>query len=103
MSPFGTQILELLDSPEYQPSKTSQLAKQLQVTKSQVSEFKEALEDLIESGLVRKQANGILRRRTAKGLVTGIVRRAAAGFGFLTPTDAPNDRSRDIYVSKEDL
>jgi ribonuclease R len=103
MSQFGTQILGLLDSPEYQPSKTSQVAKQLGVTKQQVAEFKEALEELIEAGLVRKQENGILRRRAAKGLVAGIVRRAAAGFGFLTPTDAPNDRSRDIYISKEDL
>ncbi|MDB5341289.1 MAG: rnr [Planctomycetaceae bacterium] len=103
MSTFGTQILGLLDSPEYHPSKTSQLAKQLGVTKSQVAEFKEALEVLIADGLVRKQENGILRRKAAKGLITGIVRRAAAGFGFLTPTDAPNDRSRDIYISKEDL
>ncbi|MES2793035.1 MAG: ribonuclease R [Planctomycetota bacterium] len=103
MSLFGAQILSLLDSPEYQPSKTSQLAKQLGVSKPQVQEFKDALDELIEAGLVRKQVNGTLRRRTAKGLVSGIVRRAAAGFGFLTPTDAPNDRSRDIYISKEDL
>ena len=103
MSTLGTQILNLLDSPEYRPSKTSQVAKQLGITKSQVAAFKEALEELLEAGLVRKQDNGILRRRTAKGLISGIVRRAAAGFGFLTPTDAPNDRSRDIYISKEDL
>ena len=103
MSSFGTQILGHLDSPEYRPSKTSQVAKQLGVTKPQVAEFKAALQELIEAGLVRKQENGILRRRTAKGLITGIIKRAAAGFGFLTPTDAPNDRSRDIYISKEDL
>lgn len=103
MSSYSSQILALLDSAEYVPSKTNQLAKQLGVNKQQLLEFQDAVEELIEAGFVRKQANGLLRRKAAKGLVSGIVKRAAAGFGFLTPTDAPNDRSRDIYISQEDL
>ena len=103
MSPISAQILALLDSPEYRPTKATQLAKQIDISKKQMPEFHEALEDLVNAGLIRQQANGLIRRRTAKGLVSGIVKRAAAGFGFLTPTDAPNDRSRDIYISQEDL
>lgn len=103
MSPFSQQILNFLDSAEYKPLKTTQLAKHLGITKAQLPEFREAVDDLISVGHIRLQANGLLRRKTAKGLVTGIVKRVAAGFGFLTPTDAPNDRSRDIYISQEDL
>lgn len=103
MSPFCQQILNFLDSAEYKPLKTSQLAKHLGITKAQLPDFREAVDDLISVGHIRLQANGLLRRKAARNLVTGIVKRVAAGFGFLTPTDAPNDRSRDIYISQEDL
>lgn len=103
MTQFTQLILDYLESEEYRPLKAPQLGKQLGVTKGDAARFHEALDDLISVGRVRLQANGLIKRQTSRSLVTGIIKRVAAGYGFLTPTDAPNDRSRDIYISREDL
>ncbi|MDB5386044.1 MAG: rnr [Planctomycetaceae bacterium] len=105
MSPLAQQILSYVDSVEFQPCNPAHLAKQIGVTKNQIRQFKEAVIELMESEHLRQQSNGLLRRKqqSKEQLVTGIIRRAAAGFGFLTPTDAPHDRSQDIYVAQEDL
>lgn len=104
MSPLAQQILSFVDSADYQPSNPAQLARQIGVKKSQIRKFKEALIELLESEHLRQQTNGLIRRKRSKEqLITGIIRRAAAGFGFVTPHDAPHDRSQDIYVAQEDL
>jgi ribonuclease R len=104
MSPLAQQILSYVDAPEYEPCNPAQLARQIGMTKSQIRQFKEAVIELMESDHLRQQSNGLLRRKQSKEvLITGILRRAAAGFGFLTPKDAPHDRSQDIYVAQEDL
>lgn len=103
MSPLATQILSVLDSPDYLPTKAVQLAKKMGVGKNEKSEFLSALQELIDVGHVRQQTNGLLRRKQPKGLVTGIIKRAQGGFGFLTPAHAPADRSQDVYISQEDM
>jgi ribonuclease R len=104
MSPLAQQILNFVDAVDYQPCNPAQLAKHVGIKKSQIQEFKRAAIELIEAGYLRQQDDGLLRRRHSKEtLITGIIRRTAGGFGFLTPTDAPNDRSQDIYVAQDDL
>jgi len=104
MSPLAQQIFAFVESEDFSPCNPAQLAKQLGVKKHQIPVFKDALIELMEGDFLKQQSNGLLRRKQSKQtLITGIVRRAAAGFGFLTPTDAPNDRSQDIYIAQEDL
>ena len=109
-------ILDLVLSDNYQPLKPKAIAKKLQLLDEE-REVKRTIKRLIKKGrlaygskhLVIK-AKGQPKKKNQKdkhsgsgkrdkNQVVGLFRRAAAGFGFVTPEDSTaSDRSDDIFI-----
>lgn len=109
------RILELVFSDNYQPLKPKAIAKKLNLLDEE-REVKRTIKRLIKKGklaygpkhlVIRSQAkpeanNQSKSKSTRKtDEVIGRFRRAAAGFGFVTPVDSTaTDRSDDIFIPK---
>ncbi len=100
MNSMQNQILEHLRSPDYRSVKRQVLARQLGVTKKQLSAFRKALDELISDGQVHEGHTGRVRIKVAPGLISGMIKRTSRGFGFLIPdTRAPELGGEDVYIS----
>lgn len=98
------KILDELGQTDYRPVSAGVLADGLGVSKKEMPEFREALEALLASGQVKKNSQGLLRLRPAEGLVTGIVKKTAGGFGYVIPRPQPNvPASEDIFIAVADM
>jgi ribonuclease R len=112
MSHLEKKILDTLGHPDYKPAPAPVMARKLNVPKARMREFRETLEVLIAEGKVRQTPDGLLKPRAAAGLVQGMIKKTAAGAGFLIPhKTAPGDRlppgadprSNDVYIAAHDL
>ncbi len=103
MQKIQQQILELLAKPNYKPLKSLPLAKKLKVSKKRMPAFRDALDTLTGSGAVFATRNGLLRLTPPHGYVTGMVKKAAGGFGFLIPHGEDGSRIEDVYLSRKNL
>ena len=104
MSKLRDQIIELLSAQDYRPLDSLSISKKLQVTKKGKKKFHSAIDELVESGQVRKGKKGCLRLKTTVGFVTGVVRRIKGGAAFVIPADASvNPVKRDVYIASRDL
>jgi ribonuclease R len=106
------RLLELVSQPGYRPSKPRLLAKQLKLGDEGARDLKRAIKNLVKLGRLRYGANHLVAPpdsapASAAGggyRVTGVFRRAEAGFGFVRPAgSAPGaDRTHDIYIAAKD-
>lgn len=98
-------ILAHVRNPRYQPVKPRVIAKQLGVAKEQHDDVKKAIKRLVKRGELAFGPKHLVvpagsKPQKEKGRRQGVFRRAAAGFGFVTPTaSSGRDRSNDIYVA----
>ena len=111
-------ILDLVLSDKYQPLKPKAIAKKLRLLDEE-REVKRTIKRLIKKGrlaygskhLVLKakgqpkkssqKKSGSEKDSRSTNHVIGVFRRAAAGFGFVTPKDSTaTDRSDDIFIPK---
>ncbi len=104
MNPIRDRIVETLSDPKYRPLDAAALASKLKLSKKERKRFREALNELVESGQLRQGKKGRLRLRTAAGFITGVVRRISSGAAFVIPHEAPPElQKKDIYVAARDL
>lgn len=107
MNLISKKILDTLGRPDYQPVTAPVLAKQLNVTKKRQQEFSDGLEELLQSGKVRKSQQGLLRLRVARGLMEGTIKKTAGGAGFLIPhkkaATAEAGPRQDVFIAPHDL
>ncbi|MGQ0635296.1 MAG: ribonuclease R [Planctomycetaceae bacterium] len=104
MSPLYQKILNALARPDYRPVTAAVLAKDLNVNKKRLKEFRETLAGLLASGQVHETKSGLLRRRAAAGLIEGTIKKTAAGAGFLIPHKRPGVAPLpDVYIAPHDL
>src|SRR5436190_2445794 len=85
MPQLERRIVETLMRPDYKPVTAVVLARDLNVTKKRMQEFRDVVEQLSAAGKVRETADGLLRPQAAAGLVQGTIKKTAAGAGFLIP------------------
>jgi ribonuclease R len=109
MSPLEHKILDTLARPEYKPVVAEVLARELNVTKKRLSEFREAVEALVATGKIRKSSKGELRNRAASGLIEGTIKKTQGGAGFLIPRKVPgaptpaDPRANDVFIAPQEL
>ena len=108
-------ILDLVLSDKYQPLKPKAIAKKLKLL-GEEREVKRTIKRLIKKGRIAYGSKHLVIRANYKpearnsgkakavrksNEVIGLFRRAAAGFGFVTPQESTaSDRSDDIFVPK---
>jgi ribonuclease R len=102
-----SQLLELVAQPGYKPVKPRVLATRLNLDEDGSRVLKRTIKDLVKRGKLSFGANHLVGLPAVQGggyRVTGIFRRAEAGFGFVRPAgSAPGaDRTSDIYIAASD-
>jgi ribonuclease R len=104
MSDLERRILDVLSEPGVKPLRAAALAKRLNLTKKQLPEFREALQQLLASRRVKEGKKGRLRPRHSAGLVEGIVKRISSGAGYLRPHQpVAEGRPGEIYIAPADM
>ncbi len=104
MSKLRDQIIELLSAPDYRRMDPLSVSKKLQVTKKGMKIFRVVVDELVESGQVRKGKKGRLQLKTTAGFLTGVVRRINSGAAFVIPDkSSATPEKKDVYISSGDL
>ena len=104
MSELRDQIIELLSAPGCRRMDPRSLLKTLRVPKTEVKAFRAVVEELVNSGQVRKGKKGRLQLRTTPRFMTGVVRRIKSGAAFVIPDDSSKSAVKtDVYISSGDL
>ena len=104
MSDLERRILDVLSEPGVKPLRAAALAKRLNLTKKQLPEFRETLQQMLESRRVKEGKKGRLRPRHSAGLVEGIVKRIGSGAGYLRPHEAVAEgRQAEIFIAPGDM
>ncbi len=104
-------VLHLVSSENYKPVKPRTIAKKLDLL-DQERDVKKALKRLIKQGAVAWGPKHLVMKAAGKAggkgssgsgnEVTGLFRRAAAGYGFVKPNNSTaTDRSDDVYIPKQ--
>ena len=100
-------ILQLVRSDNYQPIKPRTIAKKLGLLEDERG-VKKALKRLVKQGSVIWGPKHLIlkgegsKKKTKQNDVVGVFRRAAAGYGFVTPKNSTaTDRSEDVYIPKQ--
>jgi ribonuclease R len=103
------QLASLVRQPDYRPQKPRAIAKKLNLSEEETRLLKRAIKKLVKLGHVRYGANHLVGPPAAPKneggyRVTGVFRRALAGYGFVRPAgSAPGaDRTQDIYIAAAD-
>ncbi len=100
-------LLHLVRQPNYKAAKPRDIARQLGLSEVESRDLKRALKRLVKTGQLSYGANHLVGPPATGGggyRVTGVFRRAEAGFGFVRPAgSAPGaDRAHDIYIAAKD-
>jgi ribonuclease R len=101
-------LLAVVKDPGYQPVKPRGIAKKLKLDEEETRQLKRVIKRLVKRGLLHYGANHLVQPVGAAPKdnfrVTGIFRRAEAGYGFVRPAgSAPGaDRKQDIYIAAKD-
>jgi ribonuclease R len=85
MSEIAERVMALLAEAHYRPITLKAMSRQLEVEPAHYPEFRRAVRDLIREGKVHLSRDKALRLPDRKGLLTGLFRRTAKGFGFVRP------------------
>ena len=82
-------VLAVVKDPGYQPVKPRGIAKKLKLDEDETRELKRVIKRLVKRGLLHYGANHLVQPKGAgpkdNYRVTGIFRRAEAGYGFVRP------------------
>jgi ribonuclease R len=103
-----TLLLRLVREPNFRPQKPRAIARLLKLGEDDARELKRTIKQLVKLGQLSYGANHLVGPPATAGSdgyrVTGVFRRAEAGFGFVRPAgSAPGaDRTHDIFISAGD-
>jgi ribonuclease R len=102
MAHWEERILAAFGRNRYQPLKTKALARKLGVSSGQYADFRHAVRQLIRQGRAELGKNRTLRPAKPHGTITGIFRRATAGFGFVRPHAIHGQAGPEIHIREAD-
>jgi len=100
MTEFAETVLKHVAQPSYTPITVKTMARQLQIAHDDYAEFRTAVKRLVKDGKLDLGKDKTLRRPDQKGMIVGVFRRNAKGFGFVRP-HASDARTDDIYIPAE--
>jgi ribonuclease R len=97
MSDFGDRVLKLVAQPDYTPITLKAMARQFEVDTDDYASFRATVKRLVKEGKLELAKDKRLRRSDQAGLVVGLFRRTAKGFGFVRPHTAAADTDK-IFI-----
>lgn len=100
MAEFADRVTRLVAQPDYKPVTLKTLARQLEIPDDDYAEFRTAIKRLVKEGKLALAKDKTLRRPERTGVIVGVFRRSAKGFGFVKPHTSTS-RTDHIYIPPE--
>ncbi|HZZ82210.1 MAG TPA: RNB domain-containing ribonuclease [Gemmataceae bacterium] len=101
MSDLISRISATVAHPNYHPVKPKALARKLGLPTSEYENFKDALKELIRQGRLEIGKGNAVRPLSRQGTVTGVFRKATAGFGFVRPNPDEGHKFNEVFIPEE--
>jgi ribonuclease R len=101
MSDLQSRIVSTIAHPNYHPVKPKALMRKLGLPPSENDNFKDALKELIRQGRIEIGKGNAVRKLGTQGTLTGIFRKAAAGFGFVRPNPDEGHKFTEVFIPEE--
>ncbi len=103
MSDLQTRILSTLAHPSYHPLKPKALARKLGIIGSAANDFRDVMKALIDQGRIEVGKGNLVRLLGGHGTLTGIFRKANAGFGFVRPNPDEGHQFNEVFIPEEGI
>ncbi len=97
MTKFAEAVLKLVAESSYTPITVKTMARRLQIESGDYAEFRAAVKQLVKEGKLDLGKDKTLRPPDRAGMIVGLFRRTAKGFGFVRP-HAADARVDQIYI-----
>ncbi len=101
MSDLQARILSTIAHPSYHAVKPKALMRKLGLPPSENDNFKDALKELIRQGRLEIGKGNAVRKLSVHGTLTGIFRKASAGFGFVRPNPDEGHKFIEVFIPEE--
>ncbi len=101
MSDLPSRILSAIAHPNYHPVKPKALARKLELSNTEYDAFKDALKELMRQGRLEIGKGNAVRPISSRGTLTGIFRKAEAGFGFVRPNPDEGHKFIEVFIPAE--
>ena len=100
MAEFAERVVGLVAEPTYRPMTLKAMSRHLEIDTALYPEFRRTIKDLIRDGKLRLAKDKTLSLPDRTGMIVGLFRRSAKGFGFVRPHHAVGGIDQ-VYVSPE--
>ncbi len=100
MPDYAHRVLKLVSEEAYKPITLKAMSRRFKVDPDDYAEFRGTVKRLVKEGKLDIAKDKTLRSPDRAGLVIGVFRRSARGFGFVRPHSG-RDREDPIYVSAD--
>ena len=100
MTGFAEDVLKLVAVPSYKPITVKTMARRLEIASDRYAEFRAAVKQLVKEGKLDLGKDKTLRPPDRTGMIVGLFRRSAKGFGFVRPHGS-DSRIDQIYIPPE--
>ena len=100
MSDFADRVVRLVAQPEYKPITLKAMARLLEVPADDYAEFRSSVKQLVKEGKIDLAKDKRLRRPDQAGLIVGVFRRSAKGFGFVRPPTSA-EKTDQVFIPVE--
>jgi ribonuclease R len=101
MTDFAERVLKLVAEPDYKPITLKAMARRFEVGADQYHDFRATVKRLVKDGKLDQARDKTLRRPDLAGLLIGLFRRSAKGFGFVRLHAHKPGEPDQIYVPAE--
>ncbi len=88
MAEFAERVVALVAEASYRPITLKAMSRRLDVQPDDYAEFRGAVKDLIREGKLHLARDKTISRPDQSGMIVGLFRRSAKGFGFVRPHGA---------------
>jgi ribonuclease R len=100
MAEFADRVASLVAQPAYKPITLKAMARQFEVPADEYAEFRATVKRLVKEGKLDLAKDKTLRRPEQAGMIVGLFRRSAKGFGFVRPGTSTS-KTDHIYIPIE--
>jgi ribonuclease R len=100
MADFADRVVKMVAETDYKPITLKAMARRFEVSADDYSEFRATVKRLVKEGKLDLTKEKTLRRVDQAGVIVGLFRRSAKGFGFVRPNTATAGIDQ-IYIPVE--